>query len=300
MQSRLVIISLILLLADAVVAIVQVSGVVGQTVTLPCNYSVADGAVTSMCWGRGACPVFVCSDEIVWTDGSRVTFQKHDRYELRGDLLKGNVSLTIENAAEADSGLYCCRVEHRGWFNDMKVTLSLEIKPATDTRVPTSPSTSTSASPMPSPTQTHKPVATSHSPAQPSETQPTTLQETRTQATSSPFYSYKTDGNGTVTQSSDGLWHDNQTQASPAENMWMSTATSEGLYVGLSLSALVLLAAVVVIITKKCFYIRKKMPQLSMVSLNDSKIGALEHAAERRLPAEDNIYIIDDNPYVTD
>nr|XP_012637052.2 hepatitis A virus cellular receptor 1 isoform X4 [Microcebus murinus] len=237
MQSRLVIISLILLLADAVVAIVQVSGVVGQTVTLPCNYSVADGAVTSMCWGRGACPVFVCSDEIVWTDGSRVTFQKHDRYELRGDLLKGNVSLTIENAAEADSGLYCCRVEHRGWFNDMKVTLSLEIKP---------------------------------------------------------------DGNGTVTQSSDGLWHDNQTQASPAENMWMSTATSEGLYVGLSLSALVLLAAVVVIITKKCFYIRKKMPQLSMVSLNDSKIGALEHAAERRLPAEDNIYIIDDNPYVTD
>ncbi|XP_012637051.3 hepatitis A virus cellular receptor 1 isoform X4 [Microcebus murinus] len=265
MQSRLVIVSLILLLADAVVATVQVSGMVGQTVTLPCNYSVADGAVTSMCWGRGACPVFVCSDEIVWTDGSRVTFQKHDRYELRGDLLKGNVSLTIENAAEADSGLYCCRVEHRGWFNDMKVTLSLEIKPATDTRVPTSPSTSTSASPMPSPTQTHKP-----------------------------------DGNGTVTQSSDGLWHDNQTQASPAENMWMSTATSEGLYVGLSLSALVLLAALVVIITKKCFYIRKKMPQLSMVSLNDSKIGALEHAAERRLPAEDNIYIIDDNPYVTD
>uniref|UniRef100_A0A2K6FQQ6 Ig-like domain-containing protein n=1 Tax=Propithecus coquereli TaxID=379532 RepID=A0A2K6FQQ6_PROCO len=263
MHSPLVIVSLILLLTDAVVANVQVRGVAGQAVTLPCNYSVANRAVTSMCWGRGACRVFRCSNEIIWTDGSRVTFQKHNRYKLRGDLLKGNVSLTIENATEADSGLYCCRVEHRGWFNDMKVTLSLEIKPAVwipitslplhevitssiATSVPTSPSVSTSAPPIPSPTQTHKPVPTSHSPAQPSETQPTTPQETRTQATSSLFYSYTTDGNGTMTQSSDGLWLDNQT----VKNMWMSTATNEGLYVGISLSALMLLAVLVVIITK--------------------------------------------------
>ncbi|XP_012505846.1 PREDICTED: hepatitis A virus cellular receptor 1 isoform X2 [Propithecus coquereli] len=237
MHSPLVIVSLILLLTDAVVANVQVRGVAGQAVTLPCNYSVANRAVTSMCWGRGACRVFRCSNEIIWTDGSRVTFQKHNRYKLRGDLLKGNVSLTIENATEADSGLYCCRVEHRGWFNDMKVTLSLEIKP---------------------------------------------------------------DGNGTMTQSSDGLWLDNQTQVSPTENMWMSTATNEGLYVGISLSALMLLAVLVVIITKRCSYIKQKMPQLIMVSLNDSKIEALQHAAERRCPAEDNIYIINDNLYVTD
>ncbi|XP_012505845.1 PREDICTED: hepatitis A virus cellular receptor 1 isoform X1 [Propithecus coquereli] len=300
MHSPLVIVSLILLLTDAVVANVQVRGVAGQAVTLPCNYSVANRAVTSMCWGRGACRVFRCSNEIIWTDGSRVTFQKHNRYKLRGDLLKGNVSLTIENATEADSGLYCCRVEHRGWFNDMKVTLSLEIKPAIATSVPTSPSVSTSAPPIPSPTQTHKPVPTSHSPAQPSETQPTTPQETRTQATSSLFYSYTTDGNGTMTQSSDGLWLDNQTQVSPTENMWMSTATNEGLYVGISLSALMLLAVLVVIITKRCSYIKQKMPQLIMVSLNDSKIEALQHAAERRCPAEDNIYIINDNLYVTD
>ncbi|XP_045407244.1 hepatitis A virus cellular receptor 1 isoform X2 [Lemur catta] len=297
MHSRLVIVSLTLLLTDAVVANVQVGGMVGQPITLPCTYSVAGGAVTSMCWGRGACPIFRCSNEIIWTDGSRVTFQKHDRYQLRGDLLKGNVSLTIDNAAEADSGLYCCRVEHRGWFNDMKVTMSLEIKPAPVTSAPTSPRVSTSAPPTPSPTQTHKP-ATSQSPAQPSETQPTTLQETTTQPTSSPFYSYTTDGNGTVTQSSDGPWHDNQTQVSPTQNVQMSTATNEGLYVGISLSVLMLLAVLVVIVTKKYFYIRKKMPQLSMVSLNASKIGALQHAAERRRPVEDNVYIIDDNPYV--
>ncbi|MBZ3875714.1 Hepatitis A virus cellular receptor 1 [Sciurus carolinensis] len=82
-----------------------------------------------MCWGRGACPISKCSDEIVWTDGSQVTFRKHMRYKLEGNLLEGDVSLTIEDAAKTDSGLYCCRIEHRGWFNDMKVTLSLEIKP---------------------------------------------------------------------------------------------------------------------------------------------------------------------------
>uniref|UniRef100_A0A8C8Z4K3 Ig-like domain-containing protein n=1 Tax=Prolemur simus TaxID=1328070 RepID=A0A8C8Z4K3_PROSS len=201
---------------DAVVANVQVGGMVGQPVTLPCTYSVAGGAVTSMCWGRGACPIFRCSNEIIWTDGSRVTFQKHDRYQLRGDLLKGNVSLTIDNAAEADSGLYCCRVEHRGWFNDMKVTVSLEIKP---------------------------------------------------------------DGNGTVTQSSDGPWHDNQ------------TCHKYPIFLIINKNA----AHTLEVVSYSHY-----SPTLfcSMVSLNNSKIGALQHAAERRRPVEDNVYIIDDNPYV--
>lgn len=70
-----------------------------------------------------------CSDEVVWTDGSHVTVQKDPRYKLKGNILEGNVSLTIENVAQTDRGLYCCRVEHKGWFNDMKLTLSLEIKP---------------------------------------------------------------------------------------------------------------------------------------------------------------------------
>uniref|UniRef100_A0A8C9PEY9 Ig-like domain-containing protein n=1 Tax=Spermophilus dauricus TaxID=99837 RepID=A0A8C9PEY9_SPEDA len=128
MHLEVVVLSLILLLTDAVVSYTQVSGVVGHPVIIPCSYSVASG-VTSMCWGRGACPTSKCSNELIWTDGSQVTFQKHGRYKLEGDLLQGNVSLTIENAAKTDSGLYCCRIEHSGWFNDMKLTLSLEIKP---------------------------------------------------------------------------------------------------------------------------------------------------------------------------
>ncbi|XP_038518238.1 hepatitis A virus cellular receptor 1 isoform X4 [Canis lupus baileyi] len=270
MQLWVAISSLILLLTDAVVSYVQVNGVVGHPATLPCTYSTASG-VTTMCWGRGACPISHCLEEIVWTNGSHVTFQKHLRYKLKGKLSEGDVSLTIENAAQTDSGQYCCRVEHRGWFNDMKLTLSLEIKP----------------------------VATSSSAMQTAEIQPTALQKTsRTQPTNSPLYSCPTDGNGTVTQSSDGLWHNNQTHVSLAQNSWMTT--SKGLYIGICITAVVLLTVLVVVITKKYLCIRNKLEQLNMVSLNDSQTGALQSAAEVGVQAEDNIYIIEDNLYVMD
>ncbi|XP_026366639.2 hepatitis A virus cellular receptor 1 isoform X3 [Ursus arctos] len=234
MQPWVAISSLILLLTDAAVSYTQVIGVVGHSITLPCTYSTANG-VTTMCWGRGACPLSHCSDEVVWTNGSHVTVQKHPRYKLKGNLSRGNVSLTIENVAQTDRGLYCCRVEHKGWFNDMKLTLSLEIKP---------------------------------------------------------------DGNGTVTQSSDGLWHSNQTHASLAQNPWMTT--SKGLYIGLCVTAAVLLTVLVVMVTKKYLCIRNKPEQLNMVSLNDPRTGALQSAAEVGVRAEDNIYIIEDNLYVMD
>nr|XP_055181784.1 hepatitis A virus cellular receptor 1 isoform X5 [Nyctereutes procyonoides] len=262
MQLWVAISSLILLLTDAVVSYVQVNGVVGHPATLPCTYSTANG-VTTMCWGRGACPMSHCLEEIVWTNGSHVTFQKHLRYKLKGKLSEGDVSLTIENAAQTDSGQYCCRVEHRGWFNDMKLTLSLEIKPAEVTSVPTSPRVFTSTSSTPAPTQNLKP-----------------------------------DGNGTVTQSSDGLWHNNQTHVSLAQNPWMTT--SKGLYIGICITAVVLLTMLVVVITKKYLCIRNKLEQLNMVSLNDSQTGALQSAAEVGVQAEDNIYIIEDNLYVMD
>ncbi|XP_040299086.1 hepatitis A virus cellular receptor 1 isoform X6 [Herpailurus yagouaroundi] len=234
MQPWVAIFSPILLLTDAVVSHKQVNGVVGLPATLSCAYSTAKG-VTTMCWGRGACPVSQCSDVIIWTNGSHVTFRKHPRYKLKGNLLEGNVSLTIENVAQTDSGIYCCRVEHSGWFNDMKLTLSLEIKP---------------------------------------------------------------DGNGTVTQSSDGLWHSNQTHVSLAQNSWMTT--SKGLYIGICITTVVLLTVLVVVITKKYLCVRNKLEQLNLVSLSDPQTGALQSASEVGVRAEDNIYIIEDNLYVMD
>uniref|UniRef100_A0A672U746 Ig-like domain-containing protein n=1 Tax=Strigops habroptila TaxID=2489341 RepID=A0A672U746_STRHB len=96
-----------------------VKGEVGQNVTVPCFYSVKGTYdITSMCWGRGSCPSSKCYQPIIWTDGWKVTAQYDSRYMLKGNLLMGDVSLTIMNAKKADSGTYCCRVEIPGWFND--------------------------------------------------------------------------------------------------------------------------------------------------------------------------------------
>ncbi|NXS19006.1 HAVR1 protein, partial [Mystacornis crossleyi] len=108
-----------------------VIGEVGQDVTVPCHYSVQDrNGITSMCWGRDRCPNSKCSRPIIWTDGWRVTEQHSSRYQLKGDLQKGDVSLTIVNAREADSGIYCCRVELPGWFNDQLINHKVVITKA--------------------------------------------------------------------------------------------------------------------------------------------------------------------------
>ncbi|KFV40821.1 hypothetical protein N341_01152, partial [Tyto alba] len=96
-----------------------VKGKVGQDITVPCFYNVKGTQdITSMCWGRDHCPVSKCYRTIIWTDGWKVTEQYNSRYMLKGDLQSGDVSLTIVSAEEADSGIYCCRVEISGWFND--------------------------------------------------------------------------------------------------------------------------------------------------------------------------------------
>ncbi|XP_064134790.1 hepatitis A virus cellular receptor 1 homolog isoform X2 [Loxodonta africana] len=318
MHPQVVISSLILLLTDAVASYLQVNGVEGQPVTLPCTYS---GQLTSMCWGRGKCPNSQCSDEIIWVDesGSQITFRKHRRYKLNGSLLKGDVSLTVDNAVKADSGLYCCRIEHRGWFNDHKLTISLEIKA----------------------------VFTSSPPTQPAETQPKTPQEKKTLPTSSPWYSYPTGGNFTVTPSTHGLWPDNQTEHpgctssktdlfvllqvrgifnilhqhhnSEASILLRSSlfiaqlshvyeevfqvqetkmTTAKKLYTGISVSALVLLSLLVVLSINRYLHRKSKLQQLRAVSFNGPKIDALRSAAESPIRAEDNVYIIEEDVYV--
>ncbi|KAM7333303.1 hypothetical protein ACRRTK_006623 [Alexandromys fortis] len=128
MQPQVFISGLILLLPGAVDSYELVKGVVGYPVTLPCTYSTRGGIFTT-CWGQGACPSSHCTNTLIWTNGYRVTYQRSSRYQLKGNISGGNVSLIIENAVPSDSGLYCCRVEVPGWFNDLKVTFSLEIKP---------------------------------------------------------------------------------------------------------------------------------------------------------------------------
>ncbi|XP_042303433.1 uncharacterized protein LOC121920369 [Sceloporus undulatus] len=115
-----------------------VRGVVGQAITLPCTYNVRQlSDLTDMCWGQGSCPNSKCSNEILRTNGMRVTSKKSQRYQLKGQVTRGDVSLTIANLNERDKGLYCCRVEIKGWFNDIKKTLNLQIERAITTTTTT-------------------------------------------------------------------------------------------------------------------------------------------------------------------
>ncbi|KAJ7316535.1 hypothetical protein JRQ81_002697, partial [Phrynocephalus forsythii] len=123
-----------------------VRGVVGRSVVLPCRYSIQQsGGLTDMCWGRGSCPNSKCSEEILRTNGWRVMSRISSRYDLKGSVTNGDVSLTIANLNERDRGLYCCRIEIRGWFNDIKNTLTLQVERATTTVPTTTTTTATTA-----------------------------------------------------------------------------------------------------------------------------------------------------------
>ncbi|CAN2390226.1 hepatitis A virus cellular receptor [Pristimantis euphronides] len=129
-------------------------GIEGQPVTLPCSYAVKQPSdITSMCWGIGSCPNSKCTQELIWTDGYRVTHQSSPRYQLKDKISEGIVSLTIDQANLQDAGTYCCRIEHRGWFNDEKINIILRVErdasPTTTVR-----STVTTTTPAPTTVKT--------------------------------------------------------------------------------------------------------------------------------------------------
>ncbi|CAK7305042.1 T-cell immunoglobulin and mucin domain-containing protein 4 [Vulpes lagopus] len=105
----------------------------GQSVILPCTYSSWSQNSNSMCWGKGECPKSKCNDELLHTNGRKVLSRKSSKYELRGSIRRGDVSLTIFNTNEGDSGVYCCRVEVPGWFNDVKKNIHLQLSRALTT-----------------------------------------------------------------------------------------------------------------------------------------------------------------------
>ncbi|NWU36846.1 TIMD4 protein, partial [Hylia prasina] len=140
-----------------------VRGTVGQPVTLPCSYRVKRPRdVSDMCWGRGPCPNSKCSKKILDTSGSKVVFRVSQRYNLRGSVSSGDVSLTIRAARAEDAGLYCCRVEIPGLFNDIKRNIRLELARAPPVTTTTT-TTTTRKAPVFSEhfTETFAPQATS-------------------------------------------------------------------------------------------------------------------------------------------
>lgn len=326
-----------------------------------------------MCWGRGPCPSFKCSSTLITTDGYRVTYQTDRRYQLKGRLNLGDVSLTIQNVSMDDSGQYCCRIEVPGWFNDIKNTMSLQVMPANTTKIPATPHFSTAPptpawiqshktakttriptpristapptpahteshrtavttrapatlhvsvappTPIPTPTQSHKaarttsvsippsvstpaPPTPAHTLSNKTETTPpfptqtvvkqiTTPQEAKTQPFTSTLDSWPTDGNGTVTQSAGGPWHNQSVFPAPNQQV-----TPKEVYIGILVFSSILFIILVVIIIQK-YYISKKMTwTLSKVLWTRPQIQAFQ----LQDPVEDQVYIVKDNVYNLD
>uniref|UniRef100_A0A3P8WAL0 T-cell immunoglobulin and mucin domain-containing protein 4-like n=1 Tax=Cynoglossus semilaevis TaxID=244447 RepID=A0A3P8WAL0_CYNSE len=111
--------SLLFLLQDHVSS-GNIIAAVGTDVTLRCNYDAQKYGRLYGCWGRGAIPSRGCANEVIRSDGISVVSRQSERYLLMGDIVEGDVSLTIRQVEESDSGIYGCRVEIPGWFNDHK------------------------------------------------------------------------------------------------------------------------------------------------------------------------------------
>ncbi|KAF7668701.1 hypothetical protein LDENG_00294720 [Lucifuga dentata] len=107
-----------------------IQAAVGADVTLTCKYDAQYYGRLSVCWGKGAIPNSGCANEVIRTDGTSVISRLSERYLLTGDLGEGDVSLTIRQVQESDSGTYGCRVEIPGWFNDHKHQQILYVEPA--------------------------------------------------------------------------------------------------------------------------------------------------------------------------
>ncbi|XP_058705165.1 hepatitis A virus cellular receptor 1 homolog isoform X1 [Poecile atricapillus] len=266
---------LLVLFTGSTVSELVVIGEVGQDVTVPCHYSVGDrNGITSMCWGRDRCPSSKCSRPIIWTDGWRVTEQHSSRYQLKGDLHSGDVSLTIVSAREADSGIYCCRVELPGWFNDQLINHKVVVKKATISTA--SPHTYTSE-------QTSAPGSTSESSFTSTRTWPSVSASEAPQTASTPCSELSDclDGTTNVQNTSVSL----PSQQHP----------ERGLYIGVgSCAALLLILILALFLTKQYFYNTKKMGGSAGFVVFQRPQGAGSHTAlEDESHAEENVYIMD-------
>ncbi|XP_064181454.1 hepatitis A virus cellular receptor 1 homolog isoform X7 [Anguilla rostrata] len=154
-----------------------VYGYLGHSVTLPCRYNAGYYGGLHMCWGRGYIPNSGCNNEIISTDGNKVTWRKLDRYNLLGRVKAGDVSLTIRNTVGSDAGIYGCRVHIPGWFNDQKDTVHLILTTApTTTQKPRTTERETTPSTTTAPTTTQPPGTTERETTPSTTTAPTTTQ----------------------------------------------------------------------------------------------------------------------------
>nr|XP_057919993.1 T-cell immunoglobulin and mucin domain-containing protein 4-like [Doryrhamphus excisus] len=80
----------------------------GANVTLDC-YDDPEAEPRTVCWGRGVTEGWEdCKDEMIRTDGKRMVSRSSERYNFAGNIAEGDMSVTIMDVKEDDSGLYFC------------------------------------------------------------------------------------------------------------------------------------------------------------------------------------------------
>ncbi|CAM4669691.1 unnamed protein product [Leuciscus chuanchicus] len=114
-----------------------VFGQVGDTVTLPCKYDINANGLLNVCWGRHQ-SWFHCENTVISSDGLQVNYRESHRFSLVSGLDRGDVSLTIRVAQNRDAGLYVCRIEIPGLFNDISHSVYLFISNGLDPKRVTS------------------------------------------------------------------------------------------------------------------------------------------------------------------
>ncbi|XP_076595955.1 cell adhesion molecule DSCAM-like isoform X2 [Chaetodon auriga] len=119
--------ALLLCLLSGCVSAESTIATVGTDVTLLCNYDAQHYGRLPVCWGRGDIPNSGCAKQVIKSDGTSVISRLSERYLFMGNLGGGDVSLTIRQVEESDSGKYGCRVEIPGWFNDHKHEMTLTV-----------------------------------------------------------------------------------------------------------------------------------------------------------------------------
>ncbi|XP_057677283.1 T-cell immunoglobulin and mucin domain-containing protein 4-like [Corythoichthys intestinalis] len=103
-----------------------VVGTEGRRVVLPCRVMAAERSGMHVCWGRGQPAVFSCHNTLAHVAGQRLIYKKSFRYSVSWDTRDANSpSLSIFNVRPSDSGLYHCRVELPGPFNDKTFSVLL-------------------------------------------------------------------------------------------------------------------------------------------------------------------------------
>ncbi|XP_016084144.1 hepatitis A virus cellular receptor 2 homolog isoform X2 [Ornithorhynchus anatinus] len=262
---------------------------VGDNAILPCSYLVQNSDdLTSVCWGRGECSLTGCGDTIVTTDGKKMTFSRSDRYNLKGNLFRGHVSLTITGVTKADSGMYCCRVEIAGWFNDEKNNLELEIWPARPRPVLTTAKSTTSI------LRTNAPME-EHNSARPRPVLTTTKGTTSILRTNAPTEEHNS---VTFTRNYTSSRHQNQTQTKMTKEPHDMNTRATAVYIGFSaLVGLSLFLILAVIIFKRNLQNGGKLQNLSAISKFNPQHPRTQLAMEERPYTEENIYSIEENAY---